>query len=127
MLYWVNDNHEVTDIPASRKQFYEAGLNRLTDAVNNLSDYINQKIDNALALSKKEIAFFVPGWEVGTEWEEPLDMIWEKAFPHDKVACGKWYGLFVMDIFISREDKWYANKTNFNRPFDQTVYWRRDY
>lgn len=127
MLFWADDNSEVLYVPVSRKKFYEAGLNRLAKSEErDLKDYINQILDDAIASSKKEVTFLVPGWEAGAEWEDELNVIWEKVFRHDKESCGKWYGLYVMDTIIHRKDKWYAHKTNFNRPFDQTVYWIKD-
>lgn len=49
-------------------------------------------------------------------------MIWDKIFPGDETLCALWYGLVYMQVLIDRDDEWVAMKTNFNREFDQMVY-----
>lgn len=125
MLIWSDSKKEITEIPKTRKKFYQNGKSKLTDEeYQKLKDYVNVLIDNTLEKESKDNRYFVPGWQAPGSWVgTPLNIIWEKIFPGDTNSCALWYGLLVMKVLIDKDEYWYATKTNYNRDFDQMSYW----
>ena len=116
----------ITQLPKSRQSFFKQGLAKLggkeTDDYAAMEQYINQKVDKDNENSKS-VSFTVPGWNAPGTWKAtPLQVIWDKIFTGDAALCALWYGLLYMQVLIDRDDEWIAIKTNFNREFDQMVY-----
>ena len=127
MLYWIDNKHPVTEIPRVRKRFYESGLSRLSNCEQlELIDYINQMIDDSIS-NNNNTQFMVPGWKAkGIIGDKIFNLIWGKACGKNQELSALWYGLLVFYVMIQRDDVWYVTKTNFNRPFDQAVYWKKE-
>ncbi len=113
----------ITQLPKSRRSFFEQGRAKINDEdFAALENCINRMIDRDYAKSK-DGAITVPGWNAAGCWEgTAIQMIWDKIFPGDETLCALWYGLAYMQVLIDRDDDWIAMKTNFNREFDQMVY-----
>ncbi len=125
MLIWADSAKEVRETPKSRRSFFESGKSKLLlEEYEHLKDYINQMIDNILEKESKDKKYFVPGWQAPGSWEHtPLNIIWDKVFNGDLLSCALWYGLLYMETIIDRKEYFRAYKTNFDREFDQMVYW----
>ncbi|MGE5496010.1 MAG: hypothetical protein ACM3S4_12000 [Burkholderiales bacterium] len=87
MLYWIDDDHEITEIPRSRRAFYNAGMRRLSNAgqadsrdyIQELRNYINRMIDETMN-NTTDTQFIVPGWKTRGSWGDAvLSIIWDKA------------------------------------------------
>ena len=92
-----------------------------------MEDYINQLIDDN-CLNQESSTLSVPGWNAPGSWEgKPLQIIWDKIFPGDNEHCAFWYGLLYMQVIIDRDDEWIATKSNFDREFDQMIYFKSSY
>lgn len=113
------------NLPKSKKDFFENGLSKIThDEYVQMEDYINQLIDDNY-LNQGNSTLSVPGWNAPGSWEgKPLQIIWDKIFPGDKELCAFWYGLLYMQVIIDRNDEWIATKSNFDRDFDQMIYFK---
>lgn len=124
MLFWTDDGNEVTEVSRTHKKFYAVGVSRLSaDEQQNIKSYINTEIDKVLDSDGEKA--FVPGWHVKKDWNgTPLQAIHNKAFPGDKKSSALWFGLACMEVIMDRGERWFALKSNFNREFDQTVYWK---
>ena len=125
MLRWIDGGEMVEAIPRARTKFYERGKQKLSfEEFRGLTEYVNDLLDGVMVKSEGAKHFFVPGWQAPGSWEHtPLDIVWEKVYPGNKVDCALWYGLLVMETIIDRPELWFAVKSNFSRDFDQTVYW----
>ena len=125
MLYWLEDGKEIKEIGSRHKGFYSQGESRLSaQEIKGIRDFINGKIDNVLECEDK---FFVPGWHAGDDWNgTALQVIYDKAFPKDAANSALWYGIACMECIIERNEHWYALKADFNRGFEQTVYFIKD-
>ena len=117
------DSTPITQLPKTRRRFFIEGRAKINDAdYAALEDCINRMIDRDYEKSK-DGAITVPGWNAPGSWEgTAIQMIWDKVFPGDETLCALWYGLVYMQVLIDRDDEWIAMKTNFNREFDQMVY-----
>ena len=105
------DSTPITQLPKTRRGFFNEGLAK-----------INRMIDRDYAKSN-DGAITVPGWNATGSWEgTEIQMIWDKIFTGDEKLCALWYGLLYMQVLIDRDDEWIATKSNFNRDFDQMVY-----
>lgn len=124
MLKDINGKNVVV-LPKSRKKFFENGLSKITrDEYDQMEDYINQLIDDNCK-SPDGSTLSVPGWNAPGSWKgKPLQIIWDKIFPGDNEHCAFWYGLLYMQIIIDRDDEWFATKSNFDREFDQMIYFK---
>lgn len=124
MLKDINGKN-VEVLPKSRKKFFENGLSKITqDEYVRMEDYINQLIDDNCK-SHDGSTLSVPGWNAPGSWEgKPIQIIWDKIFPGDNEHCAFWYGLLYMQIIIDRDDEWFATKSNFEREFDQMIYFK---
>ena len=124
MLFWMDNGNEVTEIWSKHKKFYALGKSRISDKeLQEIKDFINAEIDKVLDNDKEKA--FVPGWHARKDWNcTPLQVIYDKAFLNDATSCALWYGLACMEVIIDRPEEWFALKSNFNREFDQTVYWK---
>ena len=113
MLYWIDNNREVKEIPKTRKGFFYQRYNRLSESeIELIKDYINSLIDSVIENNK---FVFVPGQHVPKTWENtPLDVIWAKACNKDTTASALWFGLITMQIIIDRDEIWRATKINYN-------------
>lgn len=117
------DSTPITQLPKTRRRFFSEGRAKIDDAdYAALEEFINRMIDRDYAKSK-DGAITVPGWNAPGSWEgTAIQMIWDKIFPGKETLCALWYGLIYMQVLIDRDDEWIAMKTNFNREFDQMVY-----
>ena len=124
MLYWMDKEKEITEIGNIHKSLYDMGEARLSaEDMREIEDYINTLIDESISKGNDT---YVPGWKAPGSWAgTPLQKIYDIAFPGDEKSCALWYGLVSMQMIIERNEQWLATKTNFNRDFDQTVYWRQ--
>ena len=113
------------NLPRSKRNFFDNGLSKIThEEYSQLVDYFNQLIDNNCQKQAGSV-LSVPGWNAPGSWQgKPIQIIWDKIFPGDKEHCAFWYGLLYMQVIIDRDDEWIATKTNFDRDFDQMIYFK---
>ena len=116
-------NNPITQLPRDRRRFFKDGRAKINDAdYEELENCINHMVDWDYAKSK-DGSITVPGWNAYGSWEgTPIQIIWDKIFTGDPTLCALWYGLLYMQVLIDRDDEWFATKSNFNRDFDQMVY-----
>lgn len=124
MLKDLNGNI-IERLPQTRKMFFDTGLSKISrEEYQQIEDYINVLIDDNCN-NQDKTTLSVPGWNAPGSWEgKPLQIIWDKIFPGDSVHCAFWYGLLYMQVIIDRADEWIATQTNFNRDFDQMIYFK---
>ena len=117
------DSNLITELPRDRRRFFEDGLTRITGTdYAEMENCINHMVDRDYETSK-DGSITVPGWNAPGSWEDtPIQIIWDKSFTGDIKLCALWYGLLYMQVLIDRDDEWIATKSNFNRDFDQMVY-----
>jgi len=122
---WMDGGENINSIPARHKKFFENGKSKLTeDELEAISKYVEDSIDKYINNSIKENPCFTVAWIFPHPWEYPLDLIWSKACDKDEKNSAFWLGLLVMDVIINKNEEWLADKTNFNRDFDQIAYWK---
>lgn len=116
-------NNPITQLPRDRRRFFKDGRAKITDEdYQTLEWYINRMVDKDYEKSA-DGSITVPGWNAYGSWEgTPIQIIWDKIFTGDETLCALWYGLLYMQVMIDRDDEWIATKSNFNRDFDQMVY-----
>lgn len=117
--------NSLENLPKTRRKFFENGLSKITqNEYVQMEDYINQLIDDNCQCHDSS-SLSVPGWNTPGSWEgKPPQIIWDKIFQSDNDHCAFWYGLLYMQIIINRDDEWVATKSNFDREFDQMIYFK---
>ncbi len=116
-------HNPIGELPRNRRQFFKTGRAKITDAdYRELEDCVNRMVDQDYARSV-DGSITVPGWNAPGSWEgKAIQIIWDKIFTGDETLCARWYGLLYMQVLIDRDDEWIAMRTNFNRDFEQMVY-----